>query len=260
MKRARVAAKNDAQAEDEAPAPKKQRQARQDALEAAGQLALVLVSPEGKTTPTLALAASGKRYSIFIADPSWKLDNQGTRIAPAYAGEQRQDARYKVMGNDAILAMGSQVQAIAEDDALLFLWVVNNLILDGVGQACVRAWGFEPKQLVPWTKVSQSTGEPRFGGGNYTRVCSEQLIIATRGRATQLIANKGIAGAILEPGGLTGAFVALRGSEHSKKPDAQYELVERLVKPELAKAELFGRRARDGWDVYGDQAPIKAKF
>jgi N6-adenosine-specific RNA methylase IME4 len=236
------------------------RRTRHAAQEAAGQLTLSLVPPGDRGGPGGAAAAPGTKYSVILADPAWKLNNQGTRIAPAYAGAQREDARYEVMGNEAIFAMGSWVQSISEDDAILVLWVINNLILDGVGQACARAWGFEPKQLIPWTKVSQSTGEPRFGGGNYTRVCSEQMILATRGRATKLIADKGVAGAFLEPGGITGSFVELRGNEHSRKPDSQYELVERLVGPHVRKAELFGRRAREGYDVYGDQAPIKAKF
>jgi hypothetical protein len=42
--------------------------------------------------------------------------------------------------------------------------------------------------------------------------------------------------------------------EHSTKPDEAYELIEAYF-PNLRKVELFARRRREGWAVWGDEAP-----
>jgi N6-adenosine-specific RNA methylase IME4 len=39
---------------------------------------------------------------------------------------------------------------------------------------------------------------------------------------------------------------------HSRKPDNLYQYAESLPGPYL---EMFARRARSGWDVYGNEAP-----
>ena len=48
------------------------------------------------------------------------------------------------------------------------------------------------------------------------------------------------------------AFAA-RKTGHSRKPDLFYEIVER-VSPE-PRLEMFARRRRYGWDVWGNEAP-----
>jgi len=47
-------------------------------------------------------------------------------------------------------------------------------------------------------------------------------------------------------------LIASRKSEHSRKPDEQYDVIEACSwGPYL---ELFGRGARDNWTVWGNQA------
>jgi N6-adenosine-specific RNA methylase IME4 len=41
--------------------------------------------------------------------------------------------------------------------------------------------------------------------------------------------------------------------EHSRKPDEQYERIERLVGPGKVMVELFARQQWPGWHCYGDQ-------
>jgi len=47
-------------------------------------------------------------------------------------------------------------------------------------------------------------------------------------------------------------FIIAPVREHSRKPDEQYEKIERLY-PNARKLELFARRRRPGWDVFGNQ-------
>lgn len=198
-------------------------------------------------------------FSIILADPPWEFDNKGNRFSPDYK------AHYKTTQNDRIAALGPKLQPMIADNAILFLWCPNALVYEGVAAQCTAAWGFKPAQLIPWVKTS-SKGTPVFGGGNYTRVCTEMLCLATRGRAAPLIKNKGVAGIVesfiaqalenFDKGQFlyeAPALYAPRG-EHSAKPDESYQLIERLVDgPYL---ELFGRRKfSDKWVVVGDQSP-----
>ena len=43
-----------------------------------------------------------------------------------------------------------------------------------------------------------------------------------------------------------------RRREHSRKPEASYVLIEKMF-PNLPKLELFARRKRPGWDVWGNE-------
>ena len=53
-------------------------------------------------------------------------------------------------------------------------------------------------------------------------------------------------------------MVETRKREHSRKPDEQYAKIERLYDgPYL---ELFARRARPGWDVWGNEVASTVKI
>ena len=187
-------------------------------------------------------------FKVILADPAWKFDNRGNRFSPDYAGA------YKTTKNDQIIDMGADVRSVAADDALLFLWCPNALILEGVGSACCLSWGFEPKQLSPWLKTCADGETPRIGGGNYTRACTEQMILATRGRAAPLVKDRGVPGVIESIEDLAIEPIRAPRSAHSAKPDEAYRLIERLVDgPYL---ELFARRRwSEQWTVLGDEAP-----
>ena len=176
-------------------------------------------------------------FPVILADPPWSFSNQGNRCSPDYA------ETYKTAPLESILCMGATVKEAASLNALLFLWCPNALVLDGTATKTSRAWGFEPKQLIPWLKVCADGKTPRIGGGNYTRVCTEMLVLASRGHGSRLVKSRGEPGVILAP-----------RTEHSAKPDASYEMIERLV--EGPYLELFARRKfSEKWVVLGDQAP-----
>ena len=42
--------------------------------------------------------------------------------------------------------------------------------------------------------------------------------------------------------------------EHSRKPDETYGRIERLF-GDIPRIELFARNRREGWDVWGNEAP-----
>jgi N6-adenosine-specific RNA methylase IME4 len=192
-------------------------------------------------------------YRVVLADPPWKFRDSGSRITPSYEGKGRALRRYaQVDDNRRILDMGDLVWRLGAPDSLLFLWCPNALIVDGTATKTCEAWGYEPKQLIPWLKVG-SAGRPLIRGGHYTRVCTEQMVLATRGRASQLVTDRGVPGFIsARPGRHSGG--------HSAKPDESYRLIERLVAlgPYL---ELFARRRwSEEWTVLGDEIAFKEKL
>jgi N6-adenosine-specific RNA methylase IME4 len=92
--------------------------------------------------------------------------------------------------------------------------------------------------LVTWFK-------DRAGNGSWLRGQTESCIMAIRGHPVVTLTNQ------------TTALSAPRRG-HSEKPDEFYSLVESLC-PAPRYLELFARKARPGWDVWGDEAPSPAQ-
>jgi N6-adenosine-specific RNA methylase IME4 len=103
-----------------------------------------------------------------------------------------------------------------------------------------RAWGFVPKTICTWGKV-QPDGSPSMKTGNYFRGATEHVVFAVKGRLPVPTEHP------------TPTLWLWPRLPHSVKPDAFYDLVERLSPgPYL---ELFARRARLGdWHYWGDQS------
>jgi N6-adenosine-specific RNA methylase IME4 len=80
----------------------------------------------------------------------------------------------------------------------------------------------------------------QIGCGYWTRSNTEPCLLATRGAPKRL--NADVRMAIIAP-----------RREHSRKPDEVHDRIERLVAgPYL---ELFARRPRPGWTVWGNEVP-----
>ena len=75
---------------------------------------------------------------------------------------------------------------------------------------------------------------------NCLQAFTEQLLYATRGRGLKRV-NCGVSQAILAP-----------RCEHSRKPDEVFDGLERLFGL-VRRLELFARRFRSGWEVWGDE-------
>lgn len=186
------------------------------------------------------------------ADPPWSY---GDKLRMSSTKRSSVD-QYHVMTVPDICKLADD-RSIAgypiADDAFLFLWVTNPMLLDGSGPAVCRAWGFEPKQLLTWVKgrLDGLNGlMPQIGMGRITRGVTEHLIIATRGKPLSLVRDHRVINVFTTPMETGDAFVAPR-YEHSQKPGLIYGLIERLVPgPYL---ELFARRTHPNWEVWGDQ-------
>lgn len=165
------------------------------------------------------------KYRAVVADPPWQFSDRGSRATPLY----------DLMGLGAIKAL--DVREVTQADSLLFLWVPSSFLDEGLKVA--EAWGYDVKTTIVWCKVAAS-GAPLIGMGHYVRCAHELVLVGSSGKAATLIKDHGVAS----------WFTAPRG-QHSAKPEALQDLVERLVDgPYL---ELFARRRRDKWTCLGNQ-------
>lgn len=173
------------------------------------------------------------QHAVILADPPWEYDkwkgDQGGRTAESY---------YPTLSLAELIAMRPQIDAWAARDCILFLWVTPPKIADG-GLPLVDAWGFTYKTFAfTWIKTNKGNGKPCIGMGSYTRSNAEVCLLAIRGKPT--IKDKAVSQVIIAP-----------RREHSRKPDEQYERIERLMDgPYL---ELFARFRREGWTSWGNQ-------
>lgn len=79
-----------------------------------------------------------------------------------------------------------------------------------------------------------------MGMGYYTRSNSEPCLLGVRGKPPKPF-DRGILSLIYAP-----------VREHSRKPDEQYGKIERLY-PQGPYLEMFARRPRPGWQVWGNE-------
>ena len=164
-------------------------------------------------------------FNLLYADPPWAYGDERTSDTAPTGGAA---VHYDTMPLQDICAM--ELPCLA-DDSVLFLWATVPLMPDAL--AVCEAWGFVYKTHLVWDKV-----RPYFG--NYSQVQHELLLVCTRG-------------SFVPTGTLPHSVVTEEKSDHSSKPDRFYEIIETLY-PSATCIELFARRARKGWDRWGNQA------
>lgn len=177
------------------------------------------------------------RYRTIVADPPWFYERAG-----GLGGKRAAADNYPVMSNADIAAL--PIADMASEDAHLYLWVTNPRLFQEAGDALgprdiMAAWGFRYATMLTWHKL----GAP--GMGWYFRGDTEHVLFGIRGQLP------------IPPEIRVSNHFAASRREHSVKPDRFYEIVERVSPgPYL---ELFARRRRYGWDVWGDEAPELAQ-
>jgi N6-adenosine-specific RNA methylase IME4 len=201
------------------------------------------------------------RYRTIVADPPWPYEG----MTEPWRSSSRPD--YGLMSLGEIKAI--PVRDMAEDAAHLYCWAVLPMMAEAFD--VVREWGFRPCTVLTWCKDG-----PGLGAG--FRGNTEHLIVARRGTPPNINPtcaicggrdrgartcrceapawrHKGLPVPPVEPpfnGTADGTWYVAPRREHSAKPDLFADLVERMSPGPYV--ELFARRARFGWDYWGDQS------
>lgn len=175
-------------------------------------------------------------FGCILADPPWAFrTHSGTDVTP----HRTESDHYSTMSRDELMEL--PVGDIAAKDCALFLWVVDSHLDFAIELG--RAWGFTYKtRAFTWLKMKADFSAPRMGMGYWTRKETEFCLLFTRGSPPRR--DKGVREVML------GDTIAALRREHSRKPDEQYERIERLVGgPYL---EMFARQQQPGWTAWGN--------
>jgi N6-adenosine-specific RNA methylase IME4 len=154
------------------------------------------------------------------------------------APEHRRLSRYATLSVEEICAL--PISKFALPTSHLYLWVPNALLPEGL--RVLAAWGFAYKSNIVWHKIRKDGGSDGRGVGFYFRNVTELLLFGVRGRNARTLA----------PGRRQVNLLASRKREHSRKPDEQYDVIERCSPGPFI--ELFSRGVRPGWTCWGDEA------
>jgi N6-adenosine-specific RNA methylase IME4 len=173
-------------------------------------------------------ALPSKKYGVIYADPEWRFEVYSQKTGMDRSAENH----YPTSPTDEICAR--PVSDIAADDCVLFLCATAPMLPDAL--RVMEAWGFKYKSQLIWRK-------DHVGTGYWFRNGHELLLVGTRGKVPAPA-----------PGTQFDSVINAPKSEHSEKPDRFYEIIEAYF-PNLPKIELNARRARAGWDRWGNEAP-----
>jgi len=180
-----------------------------------------------------------KKYSIIYADPPWDYGGK-MQFDKSSKSVELIDIQKKIFISSANFKYPTlkikelkkiPIYEIAEDDCLLFMWVTNPHLAQGIELG--QAWGFEYKTVAfVWDKMVHNPGQ-------YTLSYCELCLVFKRGRIPKPRGARNIKQLVRVPRG-----------EHSEKPIEVLKNIE-LMFPEQEKIELFARNKPQGWDVWG---------
>ncbi len=130
------------------------------------------------------------------------------------------------------------VPTIAEDNAVLLLWVTYPMLQEGLD--VMKAWGFEYKTVAfTWVKENKNGGF-FFGMGRYTRANPEIVLLGKRGKGIPRVSCS-----------VPNLQISTRG-KHSEKPSQIRNQIVELF-GDLPRIELFARQRAGGWDAWGNE-------
>jgi len=179
--------------------------------------------PEPKKLPTPILPEG--KYQVIYADPPWEYAQE------QHSKEKQEtvlETHYPTMPTEDICKL--PIENLTGENAVLFLWTTSPKLFEA--KSVIDAWGFTYKSSMIWDKVKHNVGY-------YVSVRHEFLLICTKGSCLPDSHN------------LIDSVQTIERTEHSKKPERFYEIIEEMYHGK--KIELFCRKPREGWDVWGNQ-------
>ena len=172
-----------------------------------------------------------ERYRTIVADPPWDYPEGCVALGPGHGVlHARQPLPYEAMTLTEIKAL--PVAALANRDCRLFMWTTNRYL--PFSFEVLDAWGFTYRQTLVWHKTDANLP------GSVAPNSAEFVLVATKGKPSR-------------EGTLPSAVIpTTRSGGHSAKPECWLDYFEQVSPgPYL---EMFARRARFGWDYWGNES------
>lgn len=173
------------------------------------------------------------KYDIIYADPPWKQSKGGRKAVRQNSSGKPLD--YNVLSLEEIEDILKQAITLTTENSTLFLWTIDKYLFEA--QKIAEKLGYKLHARMIWNKV---TGIPAAFTIRYGH---EYLLYMYKEKLTPIAKD--------ERGKIHSVFTE-QVTKHSKKPQAAYEIIERLY-PESKKLELFARNERKDWDCWGNE-------
>lgn len=174
-----------------------------------------------------------KKYSTIVIDPPWEYGIWGSGSEKALVQGKANGPKplpYNSMTIQQIKEL--PIKNMASENCELYLWVTQKYL-----PYCfdiIKSWGFKYCQTITWCKNPMGTGQ----GGVYCPT-TEFLILSRKGKMPKVKRVDST------------WFNIKRQKKHSKKPEFFQDLIETVT--EYPRLEMFARRNRIGWDVFGNE-------
>jgi len=169
-------------------------------------------------------------YRCILADPPWSFKT----YAPD-GGNRSARKHYNTMSLGQLADL--KVRAIADLSCWMFLWAVTPMLPAAL--SLMTSWGFDYSGTAfVWAKTTRTGSRWHIGLGYTTRKNVELCLLGKCGSPS--VNSHSVRELMIAP---------IR--EHSRKPDEQYERIERFC--DGPRIELFSRSVRPRWDAWGDQ-------
>jgi len=168
-------------------------------------------------------------FDIIYADPPWKYDFSETE-------SRKIEKKYKTLTFEEIRdyedSNGKLIKDLPKNNTVLFLWATAPKLREAL--EVMNEWGFEYKTHAIWDKEI-------IGMGYWFRGQHELLLVGVKGKVSPPEESLRVSSIIVE-----------KRTEHSKKPEVIYELIEKWF-PNQNYIELFSRKERKNWVSWGNE-------
>ena len=180
---------------------------------------------------------TNKKYNIIYADPPWAYKTYSKKGQTKANGSML--PHYNTMTLEELKKMGTIIQNITAEEAILFMWVT----FPSIEQAfeVIKAWGFTYKTCAfCWVKQNPKSDGIYSGIGHWTNANAELCLLATKKKFPKRKSKK------------VKQIILAHRERHSKKPDETRNRIVELV-GNLPRIELFARQEAEGWDCWGNE-------
>lgn len=180
-----------------------------------------------------------KKFDVIYADPPWDYGGK-LQFDKSSKSADKIDLGKKIFISSANFKYPTvktkdlkkiPIHEIANDDCLLFMWVTNPHLAQGIELG--KAWGFEYKTVAfVWDKMVHNPGQ-------YTMSYCELCLVFKRGRIPKPRSARNIK-----------QLIHSKRTKHSEKPMQVLDSIEKMFTSQQ-KIELFARNNPEGWDIWG---------
>lgn len=174
------------------------------------------------------------QYGVIVADPPWPKRKGGLRAARPNQGRALD---YPTLSLEQIFCLVDSATTMTAEKHNVFIWVVDEFLHEA--EQAMGERGYKLHARILWDKGNGVA--PAFT----VRFSHEYLLWFFKPGAMLLPAKE-------QRGKWTTVLREDAARPHSTKPEAGFAMLQAMF-PEAAKLEMFARRKREGWHVWGNE-------